>query len=70
MNSPHLIYRNDQTRKIIDTVQLALETERLKTNPKSFKHKQRDVVDMLVELGSKHKMIINLLKRWGLTIPE
>lgn len=70
MNSPHLIYRKNTTRSIVDTVQEAMEIDRLKNNSDPFKTTQRDVVDKLIELGSQHRIISNLLRQCGLKIPE
>ena len=70
MAVPHLTYRKKQTRIIIDTIQEALEKQRVKDGIEPFKMTQPDAVDKLIELGSKHKIVVNLLKRCQLTLPE
>lgn len=70
MKHPHITYRNNDTRTIINTVQEAMEKERLEKDSDPFKTNSCDVVDKLIELGSKHRSISILLKRYGLKLPS
>jgi hypothetical protein len=61
----HLIYRKPETKTIVNAVQEAKEKERLVKNPRSFKTKQLDIVDLLIEKGSEHPSIQLLLKHYS-----
>ena len=69
MKHPHLTDRKANTRLIISVVQQATEKERIEKDTDPFKTNQCDVVDKLIELGSKHRSVSDLLKRYSLKLP-